>query len=65
MPRSPASFRLGQRRLAPRALRDLLGSYPTGVAIVTTRAADGRNVGLTIPSFARCRWIRRWCCGAR
>ena len=27
------------------ALRDLLGSYPTGVAIVTTRAADGRNVG--------------------
>ena len=34
------------------ALRDLLGSYPTGVAIVTTRAADGRNVGLTINSFA-------------
>ena len=48
----PRLRRLGQRRLAPRALRDLLGSYPTGVAIVTTRAADGRNVGLTINSFA-------------
>lgn len=36
----------------PPALRKLLGHYPTGVAIVTTRAPDGRNVGLTINSFA-------------
>ncbi|WP_241538006.1 flavin reductase family protein [Xenorhabdus sp. KJ12.1] len=35
-----------------RALRTILGSYPTGVAIVATRTADGRNVGLTINSFA-------------
>lgn len=35
-----------------RRLRDVLGCYPTGVAIVTTRAADGRAVGLTINSFA-------------
>ena len=48
----PRLRRLGQRRPGARALRDLLGSYPTGVAIVTTRATDGRNVGLTINSFA-------------
>ncbi|RRD42939.1 flavin reductase [Comamonadaceae bacterium OH3737_COT-264] len=36
----------------PKALRHLLGSYPTGVAIVTTRTPQGRNVGLTINSFA-------------
>jgi len=33
-------------------LRQVLGSYPTGVAIVVTRTPDGRNVGLTINSFA-------------
>lgn len=49
---APACAAWGSVDLAPRALRDLLGSYPTGVAIVTTRAADGRNVGLTINSFA-------------
>lgn len=38
--------------LDSRRLRDVLGRYPTGVAIVTTRAADGRRVGLTINSFA-------------
>lgn len=37
---------------AARALRDALGHYATGVALVTTRAADGRAVGLTINSFA-------------
>lgn len=42
----------GQTDIAPKALRQVLGSYPTGVAIVTTRAADGRGVGLTINSFA-------------
>jgi len=42
----------GDTEIAPRALRQVLGSYPTGVAIVTTRAADGRPVGLTINSFA-------------
>lgn len=35
-----------------RAFRQALGHFPTGVAIVTTRAADGRAVGLTINSFS-------------
>jgi flavin reductase (DIM6/NTAB) family NADH-FMN oxidoreductase RutF len=48
--RAPAVW--GQTEIAPKALRQVLGSYPTGVAIVTTRAADGRPVGLTINSFA-------------
>jgi flavin reductase (DIM6/NTAB) family NADH-FMN oxidoreductase RutF len=41
-----------QAPLDLRALRNALGSYPTGVAIVTSRAACGRPVGLTINSFA-------------
>lgn len=32
--------------------RQALGHFPTGVAIVTTRSADGRPVGLTINSFS-------------
>lgn len=35
-----------------RALRDTLGRYATGVALVTTRDGRGRSVGLTINSFA-------------
>lgn len=42
----------GSSDLQPRTLRTLFGSYPTGVAIIATRAADGRAVGLTINSFA-------------
>ncbi len=42
----------GQTDLAPRTLRNLMGAYPTGVAIVTMRTCDGRDVGLTINSFA-------------
>lgn len=38
--------------LHPKVLRGVLGSYPTGVAIVATRCPDGRQVGLTINSFA-------------
>ena len=37
--------------LPPRALRRLLGHYPTGVAIVCARDAQGRPQGLTINSF--------------
>jgi flavin reductase (DIM6/NTAB) family NADH-FMN oxidoreductase RutF len=44
--------RWGDTEIAPKALRHVLGSYPTGVAVVTTRTADGRPVGLTINSFA-------------
>lgn len=42
----------GSVDLEPRTLRNLLGSCPTGVGIVTTRAADGRRIGLTVNSFA-------------
>jgi flavin reductase (DIM6/NTAB) family NADH-FMN oxidoreductase RutF len=42
----------GSVDVQPASLRKLLGTYPTGVAIVTTRAPDGRPVGLTINSFA-------------
>lgn len=42
----------GNDDLSPRTLRQLLGNYPTGVAIVTTRSPEGRAVGLTINSFA-------------
>lgn len=35
-----------------RAFRSALGVFPTGVAVVTTRAADNSLVGLTINSFS-------------
>jgi len=35
-----------------RALRNALGQYATGIAVVATRDADGRPVGLTVNSFA-------------
>jgi len=36
----------------PKLFRQLLGCFPTGVAIITTRTADGRPVGLTCNSFS-------------
>lgn len=36
----------------PRALRNALGSFPTGVTVMTTLRADGSPVGLTVNSFA-------------
>lgn len=36
----------------PRKLRAAFGQFATGVAVVTTRALDGRLVGLTINSFS-------------
>lgn len=35
-----------------RELRNLLGQFATGVTVVTTRTADGRNVGMTANSFS-------------
>ncbi len=35
-----------------RALRDALGEFATGVAVVTARGADGQPVGVTVNSFA-------------
>lgn len=34
-----------------RALRHALGLYTTGVTIITTRAPDGRHIGVTVNSF--------------
>jgi flavin reductase (DIM6/NTAB) family NADH-FMN oxidoreductase RutF len=53
MPDSNVSARSwGRTDMEARTLRDMLGSYPTGVAIVTTRSPHGKPVGLTINSFA-------------
>ncbi|GAA4339043.1 hypothetical protein GCM10023165_18060 [Variovorax defluvii] len=38
--------------IEPRLFRQLLGCFPTGVAIITTNAADGKPVGLTCNSFS-------------
>ncbi|MFD1212769.1 flavin reductase [Arthrobacter sp. GCM10027362] len=35
----------------PRAFRNALGQFATGVTVVTTRGADGRRTGLTANSF--------------
>jgi flavin reductase (DIM6/NTAB) family NADH-FMN oxidoreductase RutF len=35
-----------------RAFRNALGSFPTGVAIITTAGPDGRPIGLTCNSFS-------------
>lgn len=35
----------------PRAFRNVLGAFPTGVCIVTTRRANGKRAGLTVSSF--------------
>jgi flavin reductase (DIM6/NTAB) family NADH-FMN oxidoreductase RutF len=48
----PADSSWGDEDFDPQSLRRLLGRYPTGVAIVTTRTPQGRAVGLTINSFA-------------
>lgn len=37
---------------AQRQLRQALGAYATGVAVITTLAADGEPVGITVNSFA-------------
>ncbi len=38
--------------LDTRSLRDALGEFATGVAVITARAADGTPVGVTVNSFA-------------
>jgi flavin reductase (DIM6/NTAB) family NADH-FMN oxidoreductase RutF len=35
-----------------RAFRNALGSFPTGVAVITTTGADGQPIGLTCNSFS-------------
>jgi len=38
--------------IEPALLRQHLGCFPTGVAVITTRTADGRPAGLTCNSFS-------------
>lgn len=38
--------------IAPRALRDVLGTFPTGVVIVTAKGQSQARIGLTINSFS-------------
>ena len=47
-PRGPAEYRSGSD---VRTLRDALGSFATGVTIVTTTTAAGEPIGLTANSF--------------
>ncbi|WP_373764745.1 flavin reductase family protein, partial [Delftia acidovorans] len=36
----------------PRELRKAFGQFTTGVTVITTRAPDGRRVGMTANSFS-------------
>ncbi len=40
------------RNLDCRAFRDALGSFATGVAVVTAQGPDGQPIGLTVNSFS-------------
>lgn len=42
---------LTESAIDPQVLRSALGSFPTGVAIITARGPDGKLVGLTCNSF--------------
>src|SRR5215472_10575414 len=41
-----------QSRIDPRDFRNALGTYATGVTIITAAGADGKPVGITCNSFA-------------
>lgn len=51
-PRSYTSIPLGSPAWTSRDFRNALGTFPTGVAIMTTQAPDGRPIGLTCNSFS-------------
>ena len=38
--------------VTPESLRDVLGLFPTGIAVVTAKASDGALYGVTINSFS-------------
>lgn len=53
MTKSTSDTKAGTVRLLDsQSFRHALGHFPTGVAIVTTRNAEGNPIGLTINSFA-------------
>jgi 3-hydroxy-9,10-secoandrosta-1,3,5(10)-triene-9,17-dione monooxygenase reductase component len=48
---SSATADLPRSAIDPRAFRNALGAFTTGVTVVTTRDGGGRDVGLTVNSF--------------
>lgn len=58
LPKQPAApdpaneFASDSSQIDPRDFRNALGSYGTGVAIITATAADGKPYGITCNSFA-------------
>lgn len=38
--------------VSPERLRAVVGTFPSGITIVTTRSMDGRDVGMSVSSFA-------------
>ncbi|ATE62567.1 flavin reductase family protein [Thauera sinica] len=51
-PQTPATVLSSVGGSDARTLRNLLGQFATGVTVITTRAADGRRVGMTANSFS-------------
>ena len=50
---SPDNFKSQKMsEIDSREFRDALGSYPTGVAIITTLEASGKPIGMTVNSFS-------------
>lgn len=49
---TPSSIAPAAPGFDPRDLRRALGSFGTGVTVVSTLAADGRRVGVTVNSFS-------------
>lgn len=47
-----APSRTAAAPIDPQHLRHVLGSYPTGVAVITGRGADGRPVGMVVGTFS-------------
>ena len=41
-----------QVAIDPRSLRNVLGCYATGVAVITARSTTGQHVGVTVNSFS-------------
>ncbi|MDE2361228.1 MAG: flavin reductase family protein [Hyphomicrobiales bacterium] len=51
-PVSPVEPLESRHPIDPRDLRNALGCFGTGVAVITARAGEGRRAGLTVNSFA-------------
>lgn len=51
-PATPPLARTFQPEADPRAFRDALGEFATGVTVITMRTEDGQMVGITANSFA-------------